>query len=162
MTKKLFGLLFLAICINNLQGQNQNLISNDEICDIPPNVLKVEYVDNFKDTLKLSIDLEEVYVGKKTKKVEFSYSENFSTESSLIKVTKDFAMRISVARVIDNGKKCYLYKIHIFEKYKDCWYDRNANGTWSIGKIGTINWGYYYGTKGTKNCFGYAGDITIE
>lgn len=155
------GVLVFLISVCSLSAQNNKDISDDEICNIPPNIQKINPVESFKDSLTLSIDLTEIYIGKRTKEIKFKHTEVITTESSLIKVTKDMAIKISVARVIDNGNKCYLFKIHLFEKYKDCWYDKNANGSWSIGKIGTVNAGYYHGIKG-EDCFGYDGEISIN
>jgi hypothetical protein len=155
------GLLVYILSICTLSAQNKIDITDDELCDIPPNLQKIQSVESFKDSLTLSINLREIYIGKKIKEIEFKHTEVITTESSIIKVNKDMAIRISIARVVDNGEKCYLYKIHLFERYKDCWYDKNATGGWSIGKIGTFNSGYYHGKKG-EDCFGYDGDITIN
>jgi hypothetical protein len=157
----LTGLLVYVLSICSLSAQNKSDISDDELCDIPPNLQRINPVESFKDSLTLTIDIKEIYIGKKIKEIEFEHTEVITTESSIIKVNKDMAIRISIARVIDNGKKCYLYKIHLFERYKDCWYDKNATGGWSVGKIGTLNSGYYHGTKG-EDCFGYDGDITLN
>lgn len=155
------GILVYALSICSLSAQNNNNIPDNELCDIPPNLQRINPAESFKDSLTLTIDITEIYIGKKTKEIEFIYKEVITSESSIIKVNKDMAIRVSIARVIDNGKKCYLYKIHLFEKYKDCWYDKNASGGWSVGKIGTLNSGYYHGTKG-EDCFGYDGDITLD
>ncbi len=131
------------------------------MCDFPPDILGIKPVESFNDSLTLSIDLSEIYIGKKTKEIEFKYTEVIKSESTLIKVNGDMAIKISIARVIDNGNKYYLYKIHLFQKHKDCWYDKNATGSWSIGNVGIFNAGFFHGTKGV-DCFGYKGDISLN
>jgi hypothetical protein len=158
----LFNLLLVFVLgVYNLNAQNKEEYTSAELEDIFSRVQSIKPVESFKDSLLLKIDLTEIYIGKETKEIEFCHTEIITTESSLIKVNKDMALKISIARVIDNGNKCYLYKIHLFEKHKDSWIDKNANGDWSMGKLGTINYGYYIGTIG-EDCFGYKGDITIN
>ncbi len=162
MIKKFIGFVLFLGCFTTLFAQDKNVIPDEEICDVPLYARGVSYVDRFRDTLNISINLDEVFIGKKSKKVEFSYSAKISNESSVIRVSKDLAIRISIARVVENGNKFYLYKIHLYEKYKDCWHDRSTNGSWGICNLGVVNGGFYYGAKGTKNCFGYKGSISIE
>lgn len=145
----------------SMHAQTKRDIADDDLCDIPSHLLRIQPVESFKDSVTLTINLNEIYVGKKTKSVKFVHTELITSESSIIEINKEMAIRVSIARVIDNGNKCYLYKIHLFEKYKDCWYDRDASGGWNLGKLGVVNSGFYHGTKG-EDCFGYEGDIILD
>ncbi len=145
-----------------LIAQKVNTIDNEKICELGPSVDMNDFVDSFKDSLKLIINLHTISIGKKSEEVNFNYSGYFVNESDIIRVNKNFALRISVARVIENGNKAYLYKIHLLKKENDCWEDYSTQHAWDQGNLGTLNNGYAIGYEGTSSHIGYEGTILLE
>ena len=140
----------------------QDLLPTKAICYPPSYTQGIEFVDSFKDSLELSLTLDEVYLDESTEELEFNFKEKFSNSSSVIKVTENFAIQVSVVRVDDNRMKFYLYTIHMYERDEECWEDRNANSSWSTFALGNVNGGYVIGEKGSADCIGYRGDVVVR
>lgn len=154
--------MFLILGSIDLYSQDLKTIDDNKICDEILTYNYIEPVDSFKEVLKLTIEINEFSLGRETKEYNIVWSENISNESPIIQVSKDGAMRVSIGRVIDNGKNYYIYRVHLYKKIKRCWEDRSTSVNWSRCKLGVITNGYGIGNKGTSNYIGFSGKIKIE
>lgn len=158
-----YSIIILLTCISTIIfAQDIKFIDNDNICEPGESDKKIEFVESFKDSLKLTLELETMTVSKKTEKIDFVYSEYIKDESSVIRITKNGALRLSIARVTENGKKYYLGKIHLYRKEGNCWEDITYFHDWEKISLGAINYGYGIGDQGTSNYIGYFGKVIIE
>jgi hypothetical protein len=117
-------------------------------------------VNEFKDKLTATVNINELTIGAKMYNVKFNHTEQFNTETSLIRINDTLGIKISIARIIDYGRKKYLKQL-VLLKYDGCWKDV-CIFNWETYELGTINTGYSSGEKGDKDYLGIVGSITVE
>jgi hypothetical protein len=158
-------LLISAIFIGQLAfAQKVKTIDLDKVCDpiAQQYHYEVEDVDEFKDSLTLTIELTTVTDGRDVDYKAKRFTEKIKDESSIIMLSKTVAFSIAIARITEHGKKYYLYSIHLYRKDGKCWDDLNTNGTWSKCSLGTITSGYGFGNQGTSNFIGFSGSVRVK
>ncbi len=157
-------LIFILTSLGFLNSYSQDFktIDNSQICDASQVSGYIEPVDSFKAELTVTLDLEEFTVGKQTKEIDNIWSGTITDETPIIKITKNGAIRVSIARIIDNEKRYYVYRLHLYEKTDGCWEEKNFRKDWSSFKLGTVTHGYGLGTKGSSDYIGFSGKLIIE
>ncbi len=159
---KLITVIILCLGYVNLFSQDFKTIENDKICDENQAYNYVEPVDSFKNEVILTIEINEFSVGRDTEKIDKTWTGNIANETPIIKVNKEGAIRVSIGKVIDNGRKYYIYRIHLYKKINGCWEDQSSSVNWSRCKLGEITNGHGIGNKGTSDYVGFSGKISIE
>ncbi|MFY0643651.1 MAG: hypothetical protein JXR19_04225 [Bacteroidia bacterium] len=162
MKTKLITLIILCIGSTQIYAQEFKTIDNSEVCDESQTYNYVAPVESFKSKLTISIDISNFTVGRDSKKINKTWTGSVTDETPIIKVSKDGAIRIAVGRVIENGKKYYIYRIHMYKKIDGCWEDRSSYVSFARFNPGVINNGYGIGTQGTSEYIGFSGILTIE
>ena len=157
MKKLIFLASFLAINYFAL-SQTSNL--KDEC--FSSNVSNTNSVKEFKDNLKLTIEVKKLTIGKITHIINFLHTETIQSESSLIQFNDSVAVKISVARAVDFKNKKYLYKLDLFEKKDNCWRPKNTYNYFNEFHLGTISSGSGSGIEGTIDYLFFNGVLKIE
>lgn len=145
-------------------AQKVKTIELEKICEPiqPEYYLYVEDVEEFIDTLTLRIQISSVTNGREVSNESLTFSEKIINESSIVQLSKEVALSICLARIVDQGKKYYIYSIHLYKKEGKCWEDINSMLNWSKCNLGVINSGYGIGNQGSSNFVGYTGNITLQ
>jgi hypothetical protein len=161
MKTSLIALLLVLSFTSN--AQKVKTLSNEDLCPkiTPSYALPISPVDEFKDSLELSISINKVTEGREELSVNLSFNETISNESSIVKLSKNVAMRISVGRVVENGEKFYIYAIHLYRKEKGCWEDVYPNTAWNMFSLGTVTGGQGYGNQGTSGFVSFNGNVSV-
>lgn len=162
MKLKLIIILISLFNIINCRAQDVVIVNDKDVCTAVKDYSYVKAVDTFKTEVTITMDISSFSVARNTKKIDFSYSETIENETKIVQVTKKGAIRISIGRVVENGKKYYIFQVHLYKKDKECWREMSTFGNWTKCSLGTMTHGYAFGTKNTKNYIGFYGPIKIS
>ena len=162
--KKYLTILIALCSVHLVFGQKVKTVAPEKVCDQNSQAIyfEVEDVEAFKDSLTLKLDIATVTNGKDVDSKGFKYSTKIKDESPIVQISKKVAFRISIARVVENGKKYYLYTIHLYRKEGKCWDDLYPNSSWDKCSLGSITNGYGIGNQGSSNYVGFSGDIILK
>lgn len=144
-------------------SQKVNTLEINDICDAPKKTYgNIEAVNEFKDSLKATIQIYKITLGTKTEDLDETFIERIKNESTIYKLNNKMAISVSVGRIEENGDKFYIYKIHLFRKNKGCWEDTTRDTQWTKFNLGNFTSGYGYGFEGTKEFVRFSGNLSIE
>lgn len=134
---------------------------SQEYCD-KKNSHDANFVKEFQKEFTVTVTVDSLFLGDKKYKVGFSHTEKFTDESPLIKINDSIAVKVSVARVVLNGEKKYLYSYDFYRK-TDCWNKIDFSESWSTFKPGnSVLAALSMGVQGDSGYFRFEGDISIK
>jgi hypothetical protein len=162
---KKYTLLIIAIVVSvETYSQKIKTIEFNQICDPPKKEYgnNVEAVDEFRDSLKATIQIDRITLGTNVEEVNRTFEEVFKDETQVYRLNNEMAISVSVARVVENDKKFYVYKLHLFRKIKGCWEDVCWDHAYSKFNLGNFTSGHGVGNEGSSTYIGFQGNVTIE
>lgn len=152
---------FALFTLTDTYGQTTKHTQVKDVCFGNSNY-RNNSVNEFNESLTITVDILEIQNGKVSENVEFSHSEEFANETSLIEINDTVAMKISICRAVDYGVKKYLYKIDLFRKKGKCWNNAGGPGLWAEFYPGQLTEGFSVGTPNTSSYLGFNGSIQLE
>jgi len=119
-------------------------------------------VTKFQNEFTVTLQVDSLILGDGRYKVSFSKSETFSDESPLLLINDSIGFKVTVAKVVLNGEKKYMYSYSFYRK-KDCWKKVIPGESWNTFDPGnSILAAYSVGTKGDSDYFNFQGNISIK
>ena len=160
---KIICCIVLTLLASNLcLAQKVKTVKEKKVCKIDDSLFGITPVDSFKDSLKFTVKLTSTTEGKVTNESNLEYTEIILNESSILQISNNIAISISVERIEERAKKYYIHRIHMYRKEKKCWKDLSSTSSWSAFNLGAVNSGMSHGNKGSDDFWGYDGTLSLE